>query len=65
MKTRKYSLIVEGSDDSGYSAYVPELPTILVAAQNMEELTTLPSEAIRIYFEFIEVVRRPGLYRAR
>jgi len=27
--TRTYSLLIEG-DESGYSAHVPELPTILV-----------------------------------
>jgi predicted RNase H-like HicB family nuclease len=27
--TRKYSLVIEG-DETGYSACVPELPTILV-----------------------------------
>ena len=30
MITRKYSLVVEG-DESGYSAHIPELPTILLA----------------------------------
>ncbi len=29
--TRKYSLVIEG-DPAEYSAYVPELPTILVTA---------------------------------
>ncbi|MBZ5580386.1 MAG: hypothetical protein LAP40_27855 [Acidobacteriia bacterium] len=34
--TRKYSLVIEG-DAAGYGAYVPELPTILVTGQSMEE----------------------------
>jgi hypothetical protein len=29
--TRKYSIVIEG-DFAGYSAFVPELPTILVTA---------------------------------
>ena len=44
---RKYSLVIEG-DPTGYSAYVPELPTILVTARS--------TEAIRLYQE---TVRNP------
>jgi predicted RNase H-like HicB family nuclease len=46
MTTRKYSLVIEG-DSGGYSAYVPELPAILVTGQSLEELTTRAAEAIR------------------
>jgi len=46
--TRTYSLLIEG-DESGYSAYVPELPTILVTGKSVEELTGRASEAIRLY----------------
>ncbi len=53
--TRKYSLVVEG-DSNGYSAYVPELPTILVTARSLEELTTRATEAMRLYWE---TVRNP------
>ena len=48
--TRTYSLLIEG-DESGYSAYVPELPTILVTGRSEEELTQRASEAIRLYWE--------------
>jgi len=48
--TRKYSLVIEG-DPTGYSAYVPELPTILVTGRSLEELTTRATEAIRLYRE--------------
>jgi predicted RNase H-like HicB family nuclease len=48
--TRTYSLLIEG-DESGYSAYVPELPTILVTGSSMEELTQRATEAIRLYWE--------------
>jgi len=53
--TRNYSLIIEG-DPTGYSAYVPELPTILVTARSLEELTTRATEAIRLYWESIRLV---------
>ena len=55
--TRKYSLIIEG-DPTGYSAYVPELPTILVTARSLEELTTRATEAIRLYFESLPTNRK-------
>ncbi len=56
--TRKYSLVIEG-DSSTYSAYVPELPTILVTGQSLEELTGRASEAIRIYLEAVSAERSP------
>jgi predicted RNase H-like HicB family nuclease len=46
--TRKYSLIIEGGH-TGYSAHVPELPTILVTGRSVDELTTRAVEAIRLY----------------
>jgi predicted RNase H-like HicB family nuclease len=56
--TRKYSLIIEG-DQNGYSAYVPELPTILVTGKSVEELTARAVEAIQIYFETVGADRSP------
>ncbi len=48
--TRKYSLAIEGEPGS-YSAYVPELPAILVTGQSLDELTARAREAIRVYWE--------------
>jgi predicted RNase H-like HicB family nuclease len=56
--TRTYSLIIEG-DHQGYSAYVPELPTIVVTGRSIEELTTRASDAIRIYWEHLHTERSP------
>lgn len=56
--TRKYSLVIEG-DSSGYSAHVPELPTILVTGQSLDELTARASEAILIYWETVNADRSP------
>jgi len=50
--TRKYSLVIEG-DAQGYSAYVPELPAILITGKSMDELTERAADAIRIYLESI------------
>ena len=53
--TQKYSLVVEGDDANGYSAYVPELPAILVVADSLEELELRGAEAVRLYLGEIEV----------
>ena len=49
---RKYLLVIEG-DPTGYSAYVPELPTILVTGRSVEQLTARAAEAIRLYWESV------------
>jgi predicted RNase H-like HicB family nuclease len=56
--TRKYSLVIDG-DATGYSAYVPELPTILVTGKSIDELTARAGEAIRIYWESVAIERSP------
>ena len=56
--TRKYTLVIEGSAGS-FSAYVPELPTILVTGRSLEELTASASEAIRLYWETVSTDRSP------
>lgn len=56
--TRTYSLVIEG-DEAGYSAYVPELPTILVTGRTMDELTSRATEAIRLYWEYAKPEATP------
>ena len=56
MTTRKYSLVIEG-DSNGYSAYVPELPSILVTGRTVEGLMARAKEAIRVYWEHTRVER--------
>ena len=46
--TRHYSLVIEGEEGS-YSAYVPELPAILITGKAMNELTARAVEAIKLY----------------
>jgi len=52
--TRKYLLVIAG-DEPSFSAYVPELPTILVTGKSMDELTARTSEAIRLYWNSVEL----------
>ncbi len=56
--TRTYSLLIEG-DASGYSAYIPELPTIVVTGESLDEITVRAKEAIRIYWEYLSIDRSP------
>jgi predicted RNase H-like HicB family nuclease len=60
--TRKYSLLIEG-DESGYSAHVPELPTILVTGKSVEEVTRRATEAIQLYWESMQIGVSPTAFR--
>lgn len=48
--TRRYSLVIEHGPD-GLSAYVPELPSILVTGDSMEAVERRAAEAIQIYWQ--------------
>ncbi len=56
--TRKYSLMIEG-DSNGYSAYVPELPTIVVTGKSPEEVEHRATDAIRVYLEEMQAISLP------
>jgi predicted RNase H-like HicB family nuclease/predicted RNA binding protein YcfA (HicA-like mRNA interferase family) len=56
--TRTYSLVIEG-DSGSYSAYVPELPTILVTGTSIDDLSSRAIEAIRVYWESLQAERSP------
>lgn len=58
MTTRKYSLVIEG-DLSGYSAYFPELPSVLVTGRSVDELTLRAAQAIRLYWEHMHTEVSP------
>ena len=50
MKVMKYLVVVE-QGDSGFSAYVPDLPGCVAAADNRAEVVTLIQEAIEFHIE--------------
>lgn len=56
---RTYSLVIE-RDGATYSAYVPELPTIVVTGSSIEDLTARAKEAIQLYWETLHTDRSPG-----
>lgn len=57
MNTREYTVVYERAGDN-YSAYVPDLPGIVAAADTVEETRALIQEAIELYFE---TLRSEGL----
>jgi predicted RNase H-like HicB family nuclease len=61
--TRKYPLVIE-RDPTGYSAYVPELPTILVTGRSVEQLTDRAAEAIRLYRESVGKATVVRIYKS-
>lgn len=54
-----YSLAIEGEPGS-YSAYVPELPAILVTGRSLDELMARARQAIQLYLESIRADISPG-----
>ncbi len=59
--TRTYSLVIEG-DESGFSAHVPELPTVLVTGKSVEEVTRRANEAIQLWWEFAKPAPSPTAF---
>jgi len=47
------------SGPTGLSAYVPELPTILVTGRTVDELQLRAAEAIQLYLDAIREERSP------
>ena len=56
--TRKYSLVFE-TGPTGLSAYVPELPSILITGASEKELIARAAEAIQIYWDVLSAERSP------
>ena len=49
----KYMVVVEKSE-SGYGAYVPDLPGCVAAGESREEVLRLIKEAIELHIESLE-----------
>ena len=50
----KLKVILEPSDEGGYTAYVPSLPGCISAGENREEAVANIREAIELYLEAME-----------
>ena len=54
---RGYVVIFEGDDESGYSAYSPDLPEVIVAGETRSEAERLMVQAMA---EHIAMLRQTG-----
>ena len=49
MKHAAYAIVIEKAPGSNYSAYVPDLPGCVAAAETLEDLKRLMEEGIRLH----------------
>jgi predicted RNase H-like HicB family nuclease len=54
----QYAIIIEKAPGSNYSAYAPDLPGCVAAADTLDEIKQLMQEAVEIH---IEGMREDGL----
>ena len=52
-----YIVVLEGNDDSGYSAYSPDLPGVVAAGASRQETEALMTEAMA---EHIALLKQEG-----
>ena len=55
----RYRVEVEGNDEVGYSAYLPELPGCVAAGGTFEETKELIAEAVGLHLELMEAEGLP------
>ncbi len=48
-----YVVVFEGDDESGYSAYSPDLPVVVATAATRGEIEALMSEAMAAHIAFL------------
>jgi predicted RNase H-like HicB family nuclease len=56
---RGYVAVFEGDDDSGYSAYSPDLPGVVAAADTREETERLMLEAMVEHLALLRELGQP------
>ena len=54
----EYLVIIEGGED-GYSAYAPDLPIVIAAAETREEVERLMREGVALYLETLREKGEP------
>jgi predicted RNase H-like HicB family nuclease len=50
----RFKIVLEPSDEGGYTAYVPSLPGCISEGETVEEALTNIREAIELYLEPVE-----------
>ena len=56
---RGYVVVFEGDDDSGYSAYSPDLPGVVAAADTRQETEQLMLEAMAKHLTLLRELGQP------
>lgn len=56
---RGYVVVFEGDDESGYSAYSPDLPGVVAAADTRAEIEQLMREAMAFHIEGLREIGAP------
>lgn len=54
----RYAIVIESAPGSNYSAYVPDLPGCVAAADSVDEIKELMRQAIEVH---LEGLREDGL----
>lgn len=55
----RYAVVIEGTEGTGYSAYVPDLPGCIAAAATLGEVRKLIAEAITFHLEGMRLDGEP------
>ncbi|HEY9240378.1 MAG TPA: type II toxin-antitoxin system HicB family antitoxin [Streptosporangiaceae bacterium] len=54
-----YVVVLEGDDESGYSAYAPDLPGVVAAGATRQETETLMAEAMAAHIAMLQQQGEP------
>jgi predicted RNase H-like HicB family nuclease len=59
MTERQYLIVIEGNADAGFSAYVPDLPGCVAAAETREDVEREMRDAIAFHIEGLQDAGEP------
>ena len=60
-----YLVVIEGDSDSGYSAYLPDLPGCVTVGDSIEETKAMMQEAVEFHLEGLqEDMGATSMYRS-
>jgi predicted RNase H-like HicB family nuclease len=59
MTERQYLIVIEGNDDAGFSAYAPDLPGCVAAAESRADVEREMHDAIAFHLEGLQEAGEP------
>ena len=59
MTERRYLIVIEGDDDAGFSAYAPDLPGCIAAAESRADVEREMHDAIAFHLEGLQDAGEP------